>query len=221
MRKTNRPWPECNQFQRWWGYISMLNFRLFLPCVLKKIPETPNFNCFTKSKWRQNEEYQYIVTKIQTVLEVVKIHRQAKCETIPPLCSQENARKSQIRPFSQSQNTTKMRKINRWWPKSNQFSRWSGYISMSNFRPFKVTAIKRINLTLMPPQRLSEKVQLQKKKKKMPKIQNCNLGQTRNICLTNHLEVSSWEISSCYSKNSDEESTFTLHGHKTKWAVKI
>ena len=105
-----------------------------------------------------------------------KKHRQAKCETIPPLCSQENARKSQIRPFSQSQNTTKMRKINRWWPKSNQFSRWSGYISMSNFRPFKVTAIKRINLTLMPPQRLKWKGTIAKKKKKNAKNTKLQFG---------------------------------------------
>ena len=49
-------------------------------------------------------------------------------------------RKPHIWPVSLSQNGAKMRKINRWWPKSNQFSRWSGYIS--NFRSFKVTTIK-------------------------------------------------------------------------------
>ena len=74
------------------------------------------------------------------VLKAIRIHHHAKFETIPPLCSQENAQKSQIWPVSLSLNAAKMRKINRWWPKSNQFSRWSGYIS--NFRPFKVTAIK-------------------------------------------------------------------------------
>ena len=42
MKKTNKPWTECNQFQRWLGYIVMSNFRPFLPCVLKKIPETTN-----------------------------------------------------------------------------------------------------------------------------------------------------------------------------------
>ena len=50
--------------------------------------------------------------------------------------------------FHSVKNTTKMRKINRRWPKSNQFSRWSGYISMSNFWPFKVTAIQRNQLYL-------------------------------------------------------------------------
>ena len=69
----------------------------------------------------------------------------------------------------------------------------------------------------MPPQRLSEKVQLNKNR---PKIQNCNLGQTRNVCLINHLEVSSWEIKSCCYKNSDEESTFKIHITWTQEKVK-
>ena len=37
--------------------------------------------------------------KMYSILKVVRIHQQAKFETIPPkLCSQENARKSQIQP---------------------------------------------------------------------------------------------------------------------------
>ena len=36
----------------------------------------------------------------------------------------------------QSQSGTRMRKTNRPWPKSNQFWRWSGYISMPNFKSF-------------------------------------------------------------------------------------
>ena len=142
MRKTNRPWPECNQFQRWPWYISMSTFRPFLPYVLKKIQETPNFNGFTKSKWRQNEEYQHTVTKIESVLKVVRIHQQDKFEAIPPLRSQEIARKLQIWSVSLSQIAAKMRTVITRSPKSNQFSRWSGYISMMNFRPFTVTAIK-------------------------------------------------------------------------------
>ena len=42
----------------------------------------------------------------------------------------------------QSQNVAKMRKFNRRWPKSNQLCRYSIYIGMSNFCPFKGTAIK-------------------------------------------------------------------------------
>ena len=34
----NRPWPKCNQFQWWSGYISTLSFRPFLQCVRKKMP---------------------------------------------------------------------------------------------------------------------------------------------------------------------------------------
>ena len=65
----------------------------------------------------------------------------------------------------------------------------------------------------MPPQRLSEKVQL---KKKMTKIQNYNFDQTRNVCLINHLEVSLRKIKSCCNKNSDEESTFNIHITRTQ-----
>ena len=88
---------------------------------------------------------------------------------------------------------------------------------MSNFQPFKVTAIqKESTLSLMSPQRLSEKVQL--KNKRLPKIQNCNFGQTRYMCFSITLEVSSQKIKRCCNNNSYEESTFqlfTLHGHKT------
>ena len=62
--------------------------------------------------------------------------------------------------------------------------------------------------SLMPPQRLSEKVQL---KKNRPKIQNCNWGQIRNVCLVNHLKVSSRKVKSCCYKNSDGKSTFNIH----------
>ena len=122
MRKINRIWPKCNQFQRWSGYITMLNFRPFLPCVLKKIPKNPNLTCFTKSKWRQNEAYQQTMIKILSVQEVIKIHQHVKFETIPPLLFQGNARKYQIWPVSQNQIVAKMRKINKPWPKYDQFS---------------------------------------------------------------------------------------------------
>ena len=41
-----RLWTTCNQFQRWSGYIGMLKFRPFLPCVLKKISGNPKFDLF-------------------------------------------------------------------------------------------------------------------------------------------------------------------------------
>ena len=80
---------------------------------------------------------------------------------------------------------------------------------MSNFQPSKVTAIKRNQLYLRchHKDKKSIKVQLEKK---MPKIQNCYLGQTRNLYLVNHPEVSTWEIWSCYNKNSDERNQ---HSH--------
>ena len=50
--------------------------------------------------------------------------------------SVENARKPQIWPVSLSQNSTKIRKINKLQPLSDQFWRWSKYISMQNVRSF-------------------------------------------------------------------------------------
>ena len=100
-----------------------------------------------------------------------------------------------------------MRKINRRWPKSNQFSRWSGYISMSNFRPFKVIAIeKRTNFIFDVITKTKWKRTIEKK----PKIQNCDFGQIRYVCLSNHLDISSRKIKSCCNNNSDEESTFNF-----------
>ena len=98
-RKTNRPWPKYNQYQRWSGYISMSNFKLFLPCGVKKIPELPHLTRFAKSKWCQNEENQQTVATMYSVLKVVRIHQHVQFEAIPPLCSQEKARKSLILVF--------------------------------------------------------------------------------------------------------------------------
>ena len=164
MRKVNRPWPQCNQFQGWSGWISMSNFRPFFPCVPKKIPETPNLTCFTKSKWYQNEVYQQSVTKICSILKLVRIHQHAKLRPFLSWVLKKMPRNRQFGLFHLTQTAAKMMKINRQWPKSNQFSRWSEYISMSNFWSFIVTAIKKDStLSLMSPQRLNEKVQLKKK----------------------------------------------------------
>ena len=40
------------------------------------------------------------------------------------------------KPVSLSQNSAKITKVNRPWPRTNQLWRWSRYISMQNFRPF-------------------------------------------------------------------------------------
>ena len=145
-----------------------------------------------------------------------------KFEAIPTLCSQENAQKSQIWPVSLSQNAAKMRKINRRLPRSNQFSRWSGYISMSNFRPFKEST-----LSLMSPQRqLKKKVQLKKKIAKNTKLQfwaNPVRMFIKQVDLLNHLEVSSQKIKSCCNNNSDEamNQLLTFHITWTQDRVKV
>ena len=41
-------------------------------------------------------------------------------------------------------------------------------------------------------------------------MQNCNFGQIRYVCLSNHLEISSRRIKSCCNNNLDKESTFNF-----------
>ena len=65
-------------------------------------------------------------------------------QPIPPMHSQENAKKLQIWLVSLSQNTVKMWKINRPWPKCKQLIMQSGYICMSNFKPFLPCILKKI-----------------------------------------------------------------------------
>ena len=67
---------------------------------------------------------------------MVKINQRAKFQVISSMRSPGNARKPQIWHVSLRQNSAKITKINRLWPKTNQFWRWSRYISMQNFRLF-------------------------------------------------------------------------------------
>ena len=57
---------------------------------------------------------------------------------------QENARKPPIWPVWISQSGTKMRTLNRVWPKSNQIWNLSGYISIPNWGPFLLWAVKKV-----------------------------------------------------------------------------
>ena len=152
----------------------MENFRPFLPCILKKIPaqiwpvslsqnvaKMRNINRpWPKSNlsWRWSENINML--NLRPFLPCV-------LKKTPGIC------KSKCRQNEENQQTM---------TKSNQFSRWSEYISMSNFRPFIQRDCNKkceeSTWSLMPSQTLSEKVLL----KKMPKIQNCNFGQTRYLC---------------------------------------
>ena len=77
-----------------------------------------------------------IMTKISTIRKVVRLHQHAKFQVIPPMHSPKNDRKPLIWPITPSENGAKMRKIRRSWPKPYQHRRWSGHISMPNFRQF-------------------------------------------------------------------------------------
>ena len=70
----------------------------------------------------------------------------------------------------------------------------------------------------MPPQTLSEKVQLKEIAQKI-----AILAKPQNLCYVNHLEVSSWKIKSCCNKISNEEWTVNIHitWEKTKSKVQI
>ena len=61
---------------------------------------------------------------------MVKIHPHAKFQAITSMGFPENVQKPQIWPVSLSQNSAKMRKINKPQPYSYQFWRFSRYINM-------------------------------------------------------------------------------------------
>ena len=61
----------------------------------------------------------------KSFLKVVKIHQHAKFQAIPSMRSPGNARKPQIWPVSLRQNSAKITKINRPWPRPKQFWRRS------------------------------------------------------------------------------------------------
>ena len=113
MRKTNRAWPKCNQFQKWSAYINMSNFKPFLACVLTKILKTPHLTCFMKSRVHQNEENQ---VSDQNAIFCEGRQNTSEYINIPNVrsfvpCVLYEILKSQIWPVSWSQNCTKMRKI--------------------------------------------------------------------------------------------------------------
>ena len=82
----------------------------------------------------------------------MRIHHHAKFQAIPSMPPAENAQRSLIWPPSLHETCAKIRKITRLWPKHNQFGTWSGYISMSNFRPFLPWGLKKMcrNLNFNP-----------------------------------------------------------------------
>ena len=81
-----------------------------------KCPEPPNLTRFTKLKWCQKMENKQIMTKIEWVLKVVRIHQHAKFQDIPSMRFLGNTRNPQIWLVSLSQSDAKRRKINRLWP---------------------------------------------------------------------------------------------------------
>ena len=116
IRKINRPWPRTNQFKGGQDTSACKISGHSLHAFSRKCPETPNLTRFTKSKWCQNYKNQQTVTQNYILLKVVKIHQPAKFQVISFLLSPGNARKPQIWPVSLSQNSAKIKKINRLQP---------------------------------------------------------------------------------------------------------
>ena len=98
--------------------------------------------------------------------------------------------------------------------KPNPFWKWPRYISMSDFRPLKVTVRKT--------QARNYHQCYHNHKVKTNTWQKCTKWNIAILAkpetLVSHLEVSLWKIWSGCNKNSDGESTliFTLHGHMKK-----
>ena len=70
-------------------------------------------------------------------------NQHAKIQAIPHMCSPENPWKSQICPIWRNQNCVEMKKIDRPFSKSNQFWRWSGCISILNFRQYLLCVLHK------------------------------------------------------------------------------
>ena len=113
---------------------------------------------------------------------------------------------------SLSQNGAKMRKTNRPWPKSNQFQMWSGYISMSNFRPLLPWVLKKIteipNLTCFTKSKWHQNDEYQQTVIKV-------LSVLKAVRIHQHAKFEA--IQSDCNKNSNEESTLSLMPPNTKW----
>ena len=75
---------------------------------------------------------------------MVRIQQQATFQAISLMCSPGFARKRQTWPVSLSQNSANIRKINRPWTWTNQFCKWSRYISVRNCRPFPPCLLRQM-----------------------------------------------------------------------------
>ena len=116
---------------------------------LQKMPSNPNLTSFTKSKFVPK-----FVKSIYHYQDLIRSEGELDTSNFRLLFScvlQKMHGKPQIQPVSINPHFTKIRKINRWWTKSNHFWRWSGYthihieirflsalpdVSMPNFRLF-------------------------------------------------------------------------------------
>ena len=146
--------------------------RHLLPQVLQIMPRNPKYDQF-QPKSHHNEENPQSMTKMpgnpkfypfHWVKIASKLEKSTNCShnlinqfwkwsgyismqnfrPFPQWVFPENAWKLQIWPVSLSQNSTKITKINRPWPWTNQLWRWSRYIIVQNFRPFPPCVLRQM-----------------------------------------------------------------------------
>ena len=103
----------------------------------ENLQKTHNLACLTKWKLCQNEENQQ--TANQNLISSESSQDKSACQISEHsihAIRMRTCRNPEIRSVSLSEICAKMRKMTRPWPKSNQFRRCSGYISIPNSRLF-------------------------------------------------------------------------------------
>ena len=148
---------------------------------------------------------------------MVRINQHATVQAIPSMHSPGNAQKAQIWPVSLNQSDTERRKISIPWPKSNhQFWKWSGCISMQNFRLFPQCILREMtgNHKIWP-------VSLSKKVSKLNKstdwdynLINSEGGQDTSAC-----KISGHSLHALSGKCL--ETTYLNRFTKSKWCQEM
>ena len=132
--------------------------------------------------------------------------------------SPENARKPQIWPVSLSQNCAKIRKINRPWPQTNQFWRWSRYISMQNLRPFPPCILREMpgNPKFDPFHKVKIAPKFDKSTDRGHKLISSGDGQDTSACKISGHSLYAFS-GKCPETSPDGRTDRRTDGHAVKW----
>ena len=142
------PSPYCITRPQW-----VKLFICFMCCIRYYPPVTHRSHTFISADRFHSLNCYLLVINTQQTCHIVSTRTRrkpsGKClrslSTFTPWCSPDNAWRPQIWPVLLSQRGTIMRKINGARPKSYQFWRWSGYISMQNSWPFSPCVLREMS----------------------------------------------------------------------------